>query len=149
MLDRPLEELLSEPTPYVIDTLKRSKGDFIILGVGGKMGPTLAKMIKRGLTTAGTWSATSGTYADAGGYIAFAGGAVNFYPNLGTATTSPLLSNNPSSTSQSRPIDIRQAIPLNGTAVGTNSARIYGIAPTTGAGGMIGTAAGAQAARGQ
>jgi nucleoside-diphosphate-sugar epimerase len=48
-----LEDLLSEPTPYVIDTLKRSKGDFIILGVGGKMGPTLAKMIKRGLTAGG------------------------------------------------------------------------------------------------
>jgi nucleoside-diphosphate-sugar epimerase len=48
-----LEELLSEPTPYVIDTLKRSQGDFIILGVGGKMGPTLAKMLKRGLKAAG------------------------------------------------------------------------------------------------
>jgi nucleoside-diphosphate-sugar epimerase len=55
-----LEELLSEPTPYVIDTLKRAKGDFIILGVGGKMGPTLAKMIKRGLTTAGSKSKVIG-----------------------------------------------------------------------------------------
>ena len=39
-----LDELLSQPTPGVIDTLARLDGDLLILGVGGKMGPTLARM---------------------------------------------------------------------------------------------------------
>jgi nucleoside-diphosphate-sugar epimerase len=42
-----LEDLLSEPTPGVIQTMARMKGDVIVLGVGGKMGPTLARMMKR------------------------------------------------------------------------------------------------------
>lgn len=49
-----LEDLLSEPNERTIETLRRSSGDFIILGIGGKMGPTLGKMIKRGLTAAGS-----------------------------------------------------------------------------------------------
>src|SRR2546426_11108791 len=53
MLDQPietveqLEDLLSEPTPGVIETLGRLEGDLILLGVAGKMGPTLARMAKR------------------------------------------------------------------------------------------------------
>ena len=39
-----LDELLSEPTPGVLETLTRIDGDLLILGVGGKMGPTLARM---------------------------------------------------------------------------------------------------------
>ncbi|MEX2174561.1 MAG: NAD-dependent epimerase/dehydratase family protein [Pirellulaceae bacterium] len=39
-----LDELLSEPTPGVLETLSRLEGDILILGVGGKMGPTLARM---------------------------------------------------------------------------------------------------------
>ncbi len=42
-----LEEMLSEPTQGVIDALGRIDGDILILGVGGKMGPTLARMAKR------------------------------------------------------------------------------------------------------
>src|SRR5438270_8106004 len=42
-----LEALLSEPTPLVVETLSRLDGDLIFLGVGGKMGPTLARMAKR------------------------------------------------------------------------------------------------------
>jgi nucleoside-diphosphate-sugar epimerase len=42
-----LENLLSEPSPGAIDTLRRLEGDLILLGVGGKMGPTLARMAKR------------------------------------------------------------------------------------------------------
>jgi hypothetical protein len=42
-----LETLLSEPTALVIETLSRLDGDMIFLGVGGKMGPTLARMAKR------------------------------------------------------------------------------------------------------
>lgn len=42
-----LETLLSEPTPGVIETISRMDGDVVVLGVGGKMGPTLARMMKR------------------------------------------------------------------------------------------------------
>ncbi len=48
-----LEDLLSEPTPEVIEMLARLDGDFILLGVGGKMGPTLARMVKRASDAAG------------------------------------------------------------------------------------------------
>jgi nucleoside-diphosphate-sugar epimerase len=41
-----LEELLSEPTDRLVQTLRALKGDILILGVGGKMGPTLARMAK-------------------------------------------------------------------------------------------------------
>lgn len=48
-----LEERLSEPPPAVIETLRHLKGDVIVLGAGGKMGPTLARMIVRGSQAAG------------------------------------------------------------------------------------------------
>lgn len=48
-----LEELLSEPTPAVIDALRPIDGNLVILGVGGKMGPTLARMARRALDQAG------------------------------------------------------------------------------------------------
>jgi nucleoside-diphosphate-sugar epimerase len=47
-----LEELLSRPTDYCIEALKRTQGDIIILGVAGKMGPTLARMARRALVAA-------------------------------------------------------------------------------------------------
>lgn len=48
-----LETLLSEPTPGVVETLGRLEGDLLVLGVGGKMGPTLARMAKRASEQAG------------------------------------------------------------------------------------------------
>ena len=42
-----LEELMSRPSPELSRSLAQSPGDIIILGVGGKMGPTLARMAKR------------------------------------------------------------------------------------------------------
>ena len=42
-----LEDALSEPTAPVIETLYRIPGDIILLGAGGKIGPTLARMAKR------------------------------------------------------------------------------------------------------
>src|SRR5262245_66278766 len=42
-----LENLLSAPTPGVVECMRRLKGDVLILGVGGKMGPSLARMVKR------------------------------------------------------------------------------------------------------
>jgi len=42
-----LETFMSEPTPGLVADLARVDGDVIVLGVGGKMGPTLARMAKR------------------------------------------------------------------------------------------------------
>ena len=48
-----LEDLLSDPPPYVVDALGRLAGDLLILGVSGKMGPTLARMAVRASALAG------------------------------------------------------------------------------------------------
>ena len=42
-----LETFMSEPTPGLVADLARIDGDILILGVGGKMGPTLARMARR------------------------------------------------------------------------------------------------------
>ena len=42
-----LEERLSRPSPALAATLSRVSGDLVILGAGGKMGPSLARMAKR------------------------------------------------------------------------------------------------------
>jgi nucleoside-diphosphate-sugar epimerase len=42
-----LEELLSRPSQALIDDLARLDGDLVVLGVGGKVGPTLARLAKR------------------------------------------------------------------------------------------------------
>jgi nucleoside-diphosphate-sugar epimerase len=48
-----LEDLLSKPTSETIEAMGKLKGDIVILGVGGKMGPTLARMAKRASDLAG------------------------------------------------------------------------------------------------
>ena len=48
-----LESRLSEPTNEVIASIAALDGDILILGVGGKMGPTLAKQAKRAIELAG------------------------------------------------------------------------------------------------
>ncbi len=42
-----LEDLLSTPTQALVDDMAALDGDIMILGVGGKVGPTLAMMAKR------------------------------------------------------------------------------------------------------
>ena len=42
-----LEEFMTEPTPELIADLAALDGDILVLGVAGKMGPTLARMAKR------------------------------------------------------------------------------------------------------
>jgi hypothetical protein len=42
-----LDELLSRPSQAAIDDLARVEGDILVLGVGGKMGPTLARLARR------------------------------------------------------------------------------------------------------
>lgn len=44
-----LEDRLSEPTPGLVEALRQLSGDILVLGVGGKMGPTLARMARRAL----------------------------------------------------------------------------------------------------
>lgn len=48
-----LEERLSDPSPAAIQALAGLEGDLIVLGVGGKMGPTLARMARRAGDAAG------------------------------------------------------------------------------------------------
>ncbi len=48
-----LNEALSRPTSGVLETLASIEGDILILGAGGKMGPTLARMVRRGLDALG------------------------------------------------------------------------------------------------
>ena len=51
-----LDEILSAPTAGVLDVLRSVPGDIIVLGAGGKMGPTLAMMVRRGLDAIGEGS---------------------------------------------------------------------------------------------
>ncbi len=48
-----LEEVVSEPSEALMKSLSRVPGDILILGVGGKMGPSLARMAKRASELAG------------------------------------------------------------------------------------------------
>jgi nucleoside-diphosphate-sugar epimerase len=45
--DEELEETLSRPSPALSAVLGRLTGDLMVLGAGGKMGPSLARMAKR------------------------------------------------------------------------------------------------------
>jgi nucleoside-diphosphate-sugar epimerase len=42
-----LEERLSRPTAAVVEMFRRIEGDVILLGVAGKIGPSLARMVRR------------------------------------------------------------------------------------------------------
>jgi nucleoside-diphosphate-sugar epimerase len=48
-----LEEVLSRPSDDVVRAMAEVTGDILVLGVGGKMGPTLARMAKRASDDAG------------------------------------------------------------------------------------------------
>jgi nucleoside-diphosphate-sugar epimerase len=43
-----LEEFMTTPPPELVAEMKALEGDILVLGVGGKMGPTLARMARRG-----------------------------------------------------------------------------------------------------
>ena len=56
--DRPrslveLEQLLSLPSAAVVEELARLEGNLVVLGAGGKIGPTLARMARRALDESG------------------------------------------------------------------------------------------------
>lgn len=48
-----LEELLSDPYPETVDLMRRLDGDIILLGVAGKVGPSLARMAVKACEMAG------------------------------------------------------------------------------------------------
>ena len=48
-----LEQTLSEPTDYVVEALRKLEGDIVVLGAGGKIGPSLTIMAKRASDAAG------------------------------------------------------------------------------------------------
>ena len=48
-----LNELLSEPTQEVIDFMSRLEGDIMFLGVTGKIGPSMARMVVKACKAAG------------------------------------------------------------------------------------------------
>lgn len=48
-----LENILSQPTEAVVHAMGALQGDLVILGIGGKMGPTLARMAKKASDLAG------------------------------------------------------------------------------------------------
>jgi nucleoside-diphosphate-sugar epimerase len=52
--EQQLDDLMTTPSLGAITTLKGLKGDLVILGVAGKMGPTLARLARRGLDVAGS-----------------------------------------------------------------------------------------------
>jgi nucleoside-diphosphate-sugar epimerase len=47
-----LEERLSRPTPELVEDVAELDGDLLVLGVGGKMGPTLAMLARRAVVQA-------------------------------------------------------------------------------------------------
>ncbi len=49
-----LDDLLSAPPAELVETFRTLEGDVIVLGVAGKMGPTLARMARRASDAAGT-----------------------------------------------------------------------------------------------
>ena len=51
--EQKLDEMLTTPSSRLIEDVKKIKGDVIILGAGGKMGPSLAILAKRAFESAG------------------------------------------------------------------------------------------------
>jgi nucleoside-diphosphate-sugar epimerase len=51
-----LDDALSKPSDDLIASMARLRGDLLILGAGGKMGPTFARMARRALDAAGSSS---------------------------------------------------------------------------------------------
>jgi prepilin-type N-terminal cleavage/methylation domain-containing protein len=133
-------------TLHTTFTTGRSPSWEFVGGVKMSDPATTPVVYTRGLTSTGLWNTTSGVYKDTGGFIAFLGGSISFFANV-QGTNSPFFSNNPTSTSQTKPQDIRQAIPFN-TSNSNQSARIYAIPPPAGGGGMLGSAGGTLATRG-
>ena len=53
MTEAELEDLLSESTPLLVEAFRTLEGDILILGAGGKMGPSLARLAVRATRESG------------------------------------------------------------------------------------------------
>lgn len=53
MTEGELDELLSAPRAETVEALRASPGDIVVLGAGGKMGPTVARMAARAASLVG------------------------------------------------------------------------------------------------
>src|SRR5689334_11585285 len=53
MNEAELDELLSSPRPETVEALRSCPGDIVVLGAGGKMGPTIARMAARAAAQVG------------------------------------------------------------------------------------------------
>src|SRR4029079_12457971 len=49
-----LDDALSEPTAALIKSVATLRGDLLVVGAGGKMGPTFARMARRAFDLAGS-----------------------------------------------------------------------------------------------
>ncbi len=52
--EKELDEILSRPSDALVEVMKRLNGDVMILGAGGKIGPTMARAAYRAVQQAGT-----------------------------------------------------------------------------------------------
>jgi nucleoside-diphosphate-sugar epimerase len=52
--ERQLEEFMTEPSSEVVEAVRKMRGDLMVFGAGGKMGPTLARLAKAAVTKAGS-----------------------------------------------------------------------------------------------
>jgi hypothetical protein len=49
-----LEDRLASPRPALVEDLRKLDGDLVVLGAGGKLGPSLTRLALRGIQAAGT-----------------------------------------------------------------------------------------------
>jgi nucleoside-diphosphate-sugar epimerase len=49
-----LEDRLSQPRPDLVEDVRKIDGDIVVLGAGGKLGPSLVRLATRAVTQAGT-----------------------------------------------------------------------------------------------
>lgn len=54
--EQQLDDVLTSPSPKLVEFVRALKGDILILGAGGKMGPSLAVLAKRAIEAAGSSS---------------------------------------------------------------------------------------------
>jgi len=47
-----LDELLSRPSAGLVSFMKQLDGDIMVVGAGGKVGPTLTRLVQRAITAA-------------------------------------------------------------------------------------------------
>lgn len=52
-IEKDLDHFMAEPDANVLSTVEKSEGDFVVLGAAGKMGPTVALMLRKAIDKLG------------------------------------------------------------------------------------------------